>query len=186
MFLLGHVGVGSYLLPRRFRSRATWGWTALGCLLPDLLDKPLWLVAHLALVQDPLHLGLAGGSRLLAHTLLFVGVLLLASVTVGRPWLRAVGFGAATHLALDLTADLVSGNPRWSGWLLWPSSGWSFPPGDEHLLALHAPTSSVQAFYLLGETLGAFLLLSAWWKRRRTAGGRRGTVRLPTCRGGES
>jgi hypothetical protein len=177
MFVLGHVGVGSHLLPRRFRSPALWRWTALGCLLPDLVDKSLWLAAQVAMVRDPLPLGLGGGTRLFGHTLLVVGSLLAAGWLAPRPALRAVGLGAATHLALDLAADVVSRNPRWSVWLLWPSSGWGFPPGDEHLLALHHPSLPVQAFYLLGEVLGASLLLLAWWQRRRAAAGPPGTVR---------
>jgi len=28
------------------RERLPWRWLALGCLLPDVIDKPIWLVAQ--------------------------------------------------------------------------------------------------------------------------------------------
>ena len=156
MFVLGHVGIGSHLLPRRFRSRALWGWVALGCLLPDLLDKPLWL------------LGLARGTRLFGHTLLFVGALLVAGWLSRRPWLRAIGLGAVTHLALDLAGELFSGHPVWKSWLLWPGFGWGFPAAGSQDLLQHLLSVSAQSFYLGGEVLGLLLLLWDWSRRGST------------------
>jgi hypothetical protein len=166
MFVLGHVGLGLYLLPSRFRSRALWRWAAMGCLLPDLLDKPLWLAARSGWVEDPLDLGLAAGTRLFGHTLLLVGALLVAVGVARAPRLRAVGLGALTHLGLDLAADLVSGNATWRGWLLWPFFGWRFPPGEGPLPLL---SFSGRTLYLIGEVLGLALLLWGWSRRRATS-----------------
>src|SRR2546428_7934285 len=33
-------------MPRRWRGRLPWRWLALGCLLPDVIDKPIWVVAQ--------------------------------------------------------------------------------------------------------------------------------------------
>ena len=42
MYILGHVGIGVHLIPERLRKPVR--WLALGCVLPDLLDKPWWLL----------------------------------------------------------------------------------------------------------------------------------------------
>ena len=36
MFPLGHVGIGTHLVPRAVRDKLPWRWLAFGCLLPDL------------------------------------------------------------------------------------------------------------------------------------------------------
>src|SRR2546426_11635705 len=46
LFPIGHVGIGTHLVPHAVRNRLPWRWLALGCLLPDLIDKPIWLVAQ--------------------------------------------------------------------------------------------------------------------------------------------
>lgn len=167
MFVLGHLGVGSHLLSRRYRARALWGWTALGCLLPDLLDKPLWLVAAAGLARDPIQLGLATGTRLFAHTLLLVGAVMAAGWLTRHLLLRAVGLGALTHLGLDLAGDLASWSPAWRGWLLWPCFGWRFPAWEAQPATFHLLSLSEQSFYLVGEALGFWLLLRAWLQHRR-------------------
>lgn len=93
MFLLAHLAAA--LLAGRLAqvmSPQTAGrlrWWALGGILPDLIDKPLALLGP----------AFEGYGRGAGHTLLFVLLLL----TVGRRLntVRAVGFGAATHLLLD-------------------------------------------------------------------------------------
>ena len=41
MFVLGHVGIGTRVLGG-LRQRLPARWLILGCLLPDLIDKPLF------------------------------------------------------------------------------------------------------------------------------------------------
>src|SRR5216683_3336115 len=106
MFPLGHVGIGLRLIPARLRSRMRWGWLALGCVLPDLIDKPLWLAAR-GIAGDPLQLGLASGTRLFGHTLLLVAALAIAGRSLRSVTLQALSLGALTHLLLDLAGDLV-------------------------------------------------------------------------------
>ena len=154
MYPLGHLGIGSHLVPRRLRTH--WRWLALGCLLPDLLDKPwfLWM--------EELHT--PSGSRLFGHTLLFCALLGLAAFLFRSPALRALGLGVLTHLALDLAGELAAGmRPIWKGWLLWPLFGWRFPVEANAL----APPIPERALYLAGEALGLALLLRdlVFWRR---------------------
>jgi hypothetical protein len=160
MYPLGHVGIGVHLIPERLRSGLRFRWLALGCVLPDLLDKPVWLAASL------LHAGPLG-TRLAGHTLLLcLGLLLAARLRDSRA-LRAVALGALTHLALDVAGELLAGMPPfWMGWLLWPAFGWRFPIES---YALPAPRSET-AIYLAAEAVGALLLLLRWRRLRQSRG----------------
>ena len=78
MFVLGHLGIGSRLL-FSLRTRLPAGWLYLGCLLPDLIDKPLFYVPLLVMHQQ---LPLITGTRTFGHTGLFLlaWLLLLAAI----------------------------------------------------------------------------------------------------------
>lgn len=85
----------------------------LGALLPDLLDLPVrWA-------------GLGPDVRLLGHTLLFVGPVLLVAWWVARragtPRLAlAFAIGLASHLAADALWPLLYGDVHELGFVLWP------------------------------------------------------------------
>ena len=79
MFPLAHVGIGTHLVPRSVRDELPWRWLALGCLLPDLIDKPIWLVAQWL----GANLSTLDTARLLGHTAWFAA----ASANV-QPFLR--------------------------------------------------------------------------------------------------
>src|SRR6267378_2874980 len=64
MFPLGHVGIGTHLIPRRLREGLPWRWLALGCLLPDLIDKPIWIGAQALGVESRLF----DTARMIGHT----------------------------------------------------------------------------------------------------------------------
>src|SRR6266545_7870475 len=85
VFLLGHLGIGlglAWLLSWRSPVRVDYRLVLFGAILPDLIDKPLGYVFGLE-------------TRLWAHTLLFLFVVLgLSFVPSLRP-LRFVGFGVA-------------------------------------------------------------------------------------------
>jgi membrane-bound metal-dependent hydrolase YbcI (DUF457 family) len=87
----------------------------LGGLLPDIIDKPLGLIA--------LH-GLYNDGRIFFHTLLILAVLGLAGWLlyrrVNRAWLLTVALGMAVHLILDAAWQ----EPRT---FLWPFLGFDFP-----------------------------------------------------------
>lgn len=83
-----------------------------GAALPDLLDKPPWL------------LGLTVG-RTVGHSLLFAVPVVLASWLLarsrGRPTLGvAFAVGVASHLATDVPWHVVAGDYEELGFLLWP------------------------------------------------------------------
>ena len=173
MFPLGHVGIGTRMIPARIRDGLRWPWLALGCLLPDVLDKPVFLAARLARPAGPLHLDALRGSRLLGHSLLLFALLMAAAAAFPRAErLRAVAWGVATHLLLDLVPDLISGSRlQWPTWLLWPIFGWGFP--------FDAPRALVPGLdfeglvYRVGELVGATLLALDYILHRRSRAWRR-------------
>src|SRR5207253_732963 len=75
MYPLGHVGIGMRIVPARVRAVISAGWLAFGCLLPDLIDKPVFVAARLARRTLPesfdVWLDVLHGSRLLGHSLFF-------------------------------------------------------------------------------------------------------------------
>lgn len=165
MFPFAHVGIGTHLIPGRVRASLPWRWLALGCLLPDLIDKPIWIAAHLASGAVEAHAGLLASARLFGHTVFFAGLIALAAALVPAAWLRALAYGVPTHLLLDVLTDYgLGGHGVWRTWLFWPFgvpslASVSIPP----LLRAFAYEAS-SAMYLAGELLGAALLV---WDRVR-------------------
>jgi hypothetical protein len=166
VFLLGHLGVGSRMLGP-LRRRLPWGWLYLGCVVPDLIDKPLfygllWLRGH----PDPL----ISGSRTFGHSGLFLlALVLLAALTRSRAaW--AVVAGVATHLLLDLGGELLLGSDAESSiWLalLFPLYGARFPVAPFDSLYQHLMMSAQNAYVIAGEILGGGILARAFLDRRR-------------------
>ena len=122
MFVLGHLGIGSRLL-FSLRTRLPAGWLYLGCLLPDLIDKPLFYVPLLVMHRQ---LPLITGTRTFGHTGLFLLAWLILALALRRPWIWAVFAGLVTHFALDIAGETPtrshrSGSPSFS-----PPSG-AFP-----------------------------------------------------------
>lgn len=134
----------------------------LGCLLPDLIDKPLYYL----LPRNEL----ISGSRSFGHTLLLLALLLVAAAVTRSRALWAVAAGDATHLLLDLIGQLILGaEPGSSIWqaLFWPFDG-AFPLARfrsvyDHLLADANP------YVFAGELIGGAILLHSWWRRRTRA-----------------
>ncbi len=89
----------------------------LGSLLPDIIDKPLALWILPEVVNQ--------STRNFGHTLIFnigllaIGLVLLELIRSYRP--LSLGLASLGHLLLDTMWHSPSV-------LLWPSSGWSFPP----------------------------------------------------------
>ncbi len=84
----------------------------IGSVLPDIIDKPLWLLARDAPVA----------SRAFAHTLLFL--LLLAFVALYF-WRRRGAIRPLTLLASTLVHFILDAMWQTPGTLLWPLLGWS-------------------------------------------------------------
>jgi hypothetical protein len=165
LFVLGHVGIGPRLL-FRLRDRLPPRWLVLGCLLPDLIDKPLfygllWTRGH----PD----ALIAGSRSVAHSGLFLLALLALALVFRVAGLWAVAAGVATHLVLDIGGELVTGAlPDASIWIaiLFPALGWRFPRAHFGSLLEHLRLSAENVYIIGGEIVGAALLLHAWWRSR--------------------
>jgi hypothetical protein len=145
-----------------------------GCLLPDLIDKPLfygllWIRGQ----ADPLFCG----TRTIGHTGLFLLALLaLAAVTRSRA-LWAVAAGVTTHLLLDIGGEVFGGaDPESSIWLaiFFPAFGARFPVAQFASLYEHLRISAQSAYYIAGEILGGAILLGSWVSRRRSVRSGRG------------
>ena len=149
------------------RERLSIRWLVLGCLLPDLIDKPLfygllWTRGH----PDTL----IGGSRSVAHSGVFALALLALAFALRRPAPWAVIAGVATHLALDIGGELVAGATNDSSiWIaiFFPASGCRFPLATFHSLLEHLRLSAENAYLVAGEIVGGAILLRAWTGRRR-------------------
>jgi len=159
MYPLGHVGIGMRIVPARVRTVLSAGWLAFGCLLPDLLDKPVFVGARVARRALPdsfdVWLDVLRGSRLFGHSLFFFAAVIVAARLTRAGWLRAVAWGVSTHLVLDLIPDLLSGTRlEWPTWLLWPVFGLQFPT-----ITTAAPGLSEGFVYHVGELVGAALII---------------------------
>ncbi len=188
MFLLGHIGIGSRL-GRPLVSREVMPWLLLGCVLPDVIDKPLYYGLSLATGKHAQELGLISSTRTFGHTF-FLATLcwFLADRRFTRaPGLAGRGFalfvGLLTHFLLDLggevwgpIADLITGTPplprigpsTLEG-MLFPLLGPHFPIAPFHSFGEHA-ASLTSSYVLFGELLGGALLLLDWRAYRKARG----------------
>jgi LexA-binding, inner membrane-associated putative hydrolase len=157
VFPLGHVGIGTHLIPRKLRERLPWRWLALGCLLPDVIDKPIWIVAEWLGAQSA-HFDTA---RMFGHTAFLCIAVAIAARFLRSPPLVALAYGIPTHLVLDILTDkgMGGGWGVWKSWLFWP-----FEIPDLGILMVTAPlhefSSEIRSpIYLAGEVVGAALLV---------------------------
>jgi hypothetical protein len=168
MFVLGHVGIGPRLL-FGWRRRLPAGWLALGCLLPDLIDKPLF---YALLWTEGRADALISGSRSLGHSGIFFLLLFLLALLGRRPALWAVCAGVATHLSLDVLGELIMGSDAESSiWLaiLFPALGWHFPKAQFSSMLEHLRISAESAYVIAGEILGGALLVRDHLRRRQSS-----------------
>lgn len=99
MFVACHLFIGLVLglaIADRLDDRRFIGFSALGAVLPDLLDKP---VGHILLAES------LNSGRIVGHGLLFLALLLIVGVVLRRRRgsfvLLAVAAGVASHQVLD-------------------------------------------------------------------------------------
>jgi hypothetical protein len=111
MLLFAHLGLT--LLSGRFMRWADMAFLALGSMLPDIIDKPLGLLAF----------GTPAAGRTICHTLLFLFVLGALAVYLRDVRVASVFAGVLAHLTLDFMwqSPVV---------LLWPLLG-NFPRARE-------------------------------------------------------
>ncbi|HYV66628.1 MAG TPA: hypothetical protein VE964_10330 [Myxococcales bacterium] len=166
MFVLGHLGIGSWIAARRVRAEQL-GWLLFGTLLPDLIDKPLYYALSLATGRHGRELGLISGTRTFGHTLLLVAVLwILLPRRAGTP----LALGMLTHLGLDELGDLLGAvfpalrthtSPGTLHAILFPFLGLQFP-GFPYRTALEHLASLTNLYVVCGEIAGGALLAWQW------------------------
>jgi membrane-bound metal-dependent hydrolase YbcI (DUF457 family) len=164
MFLFGHLGFGLALAKpvektiapiRAFGAqiemqRAFW-LLALGALLPDLFDKPIFYLSHHQ----------AAGTRLLGHSLIFLINFILFSIWRKSRTLALISIGLATHLLIDNLGDamvLQNSVERNCRIVFWPLLGWTFPPTPYLTFSsqLHRLASP---YFMVTESIGVCLFL---------------------------
>lgn len=164
MFAFGHAGIGRRLAGRAYRAfsvieRRTF---LVGCLLPDLIDKPLYYIPAWLTGKHGAQLGLIAGTHSFGHTSLFLLVLAAAAGFTHARSVRALAIGVATHLGLDVVGMTMD-----AATLLWPLLGWSFSPFRHRGLGAHLWTV-LRPVTLGGEIVGAAILLWDYVKQRRS------------------
>ena len=181
VFVLGHLGIGTRLAARLPGVAQAPRWLALGTLLPDLIDKPLYYALSLSTGLHGAELGLVSGTRTFGHTAL-LGLLLFAVLTLRGRGLagRALLAGLATHWLLDyggepagellLRLGLLAPLPPAVGpgtlsAILFPLLGPHFPIAPFKSAAAHFATLR-NLYTVSGELLGGVLLWSAYWPLR--------------------
>lgn len=154
MFVLGHLGIGRAIIGSRGRTLPFLP-LAVGMLLPDVIDKPLYY-AHLT--------DFVSCTRTFGHTGLLVAVMLVAGIAAGaRAWV-ALAVGAATHAVLDGALDLLS-RERSSTWIAFT---WPFLEGRFYAYPFKSPIDQIRNLVKLPVILseiGGMLWL--WWEFRR-------------------
>jgi hypothetical protein len=141
MFVLGHAGiaVGSVHV---FDRKADLRWIPLAALLPDLVDKPLWLfLPEFA----------NGWTRSIGHSVTGLVVFAVMTIWAGRHKAWPLVFAYASHLLLD--------RMWWDATiLLWPFEGFFLPKFTLDHMELWWEKFS-DPWTLGGEAMGAVLLL---------------------------
>jgi hypothetical protein len=168
---LGHLGIGSRLLGRARARLPAWP-LYLGCLLPDLLDKPLYYALSAATGRHGAALGLISSSRTVGHTGLLLLALAGAALLTRSPQLVALAAGDATHLFLDNLPDLfLLGGPLPDSSsliaLVFPALGVRFPIASFTSLAEHFELNVTSPYAIAGELVGGAILLRAALRRPR-------------------
>jgi hypothetical protein len=134
-------------------------------LLPDLVDKPLWLLAQWLDVESK-HFETA---RMFGHSAFLVAAVALTAWRLAIPQCVAIAYGITTHLVLDVVSDagVGFGLGGWKSWLFWPFA----IPRLRNLMAASPVHEFAWGFetrmYIASEVIGAALL--AWDYVRKRA-----------------
>ena len=154
-------------MPRSVRERVPWRWLALGCLVPDVIDKPVWVVAQW-LGAESRHVDTA---RMIGHTAFLAAAVALVAWRRRSPKWVALAYGIPTHLVLDVVTDFGMGGGLgvWKSWLFWP-----FQVPRLGILMVASPLGELagemeNGVYIAGEVIGGALLL---WDFARTRFGK--------------
>lgn len=165
MLWLGHLGVGSRIVSPLTRGLPG-GWVFLGCLVPDLIDKPLYYFLFFLTGKSGADLGLVSCTRTFAHTGLFLGFLLLVGILSRSVRLLALALGVLSHLMLDCLLDRMILLPGQTSSAL---IALLYPFYQSHFAVM--PTQTVHGHWSLAlhpyniafEVVGFTLLLWEYW-----------------------
>ncbi len=164
MFFLGHLGIGK-TMAKPWSASLPLFWILVGCVLPDLIDKPLYYGLSWYTGLRGQDLGLISGTRTFGHTGI-LWALLVASGFISKK-ARSVALGLSTHLILDFTTDALDGHLWDSSCALafvFPALGVRFPVSPFDNLENHLSVLMHRASIIGGEIAGAYLL----WRRPRS------------------
>lgn len=160
MIFFGHLGIGD-AMAEPVRGKLPRSWLLLGTVLPDLIDKPLYYGLAAAVGRQRLQAGFLRGTRSFGHTGLLAGLVWAVGRARRDPRGPALALGMATHIILDVVADLALWGPASAARgcaAFWPLTGWQFPIQSAGTLTAHF--RAVANPFLLGcEALGLLLLL---------------------------
>lgn len=167
MLPFAHIGIGSFAA-KRWNEKLPWQTLALGTILPDLIDKPIYYGLVILKKAHGAELGLFSGTRTIGHSLaLFIVLGLLAAMQKSRV-LLALWIGVATHLLLDNFAEPFSDLTIYSSRiaLFFPIYGWTFPITPHHNVKEHL-YFHFNTIDLAGECIGLALIFFMYWKSRK-------------------
>lgn len=160
MFVFGHLGFG-HQLASPWRRRLPAIPLAIGMLLPDIIDKPLYYARFSDLITC---------TRTFGHSGLLCLTLVLVGLVFKRRWPTALALGMVTHVLLDFALDLLSGsNPRvtWLA-LTWPLNGTAF--GTVYIASLGEHTGRLlNGWMIAAEIVGLGLVIRDVRSSRHTA-----------------
>jgi hypothetical protein len=158
MLVFGHLGFGHQLVAPWHRRLPAWP-LAIGMLLPDLIDKPLYYAGISDFITS---------TRTFGHTGLLCLAMFGLSYLLRKRILTALALGMATHLLLDFVMDRLSGNGPSSTLIAvaWPLRGWQFAVYD-HMTFEAFVGSLLNPLVIVTEILGMGLLAWALWRVRR-------------------
>ncbi len=126
-------------------------WWAVGSILPDIIDKPLYLLNSTI-----------ASSRVFSHTLVFALLLFGAGLALAllksRGGLLALSFGTFMHLVLDFIW-------RTPETLWWPLYGTGFPAYDRSVWLEQVYRGMVgNPVVYVGEVIGLVITIGLAWK----------------------
>ncbi len=150
MLAFGHMGFGA-LMVRPFKNQIKVSPAFLvGCLLPDILDKPLFYLFQSHVL----------GTRSYGHTFLFLLFWVVYGFYSKSLFFAALAYGVFTHLVLDYAGDAIFSSDRVvfnNRIFFWPIRGLKFP--ETIYLTFHEQISRFSNNYTFWTELIGFILL---------------------------
>ena len=113
MYIFGHLGLGAVIgdaISKDLSSKTPWShsrktelflFLMIGCLLPDLIDKPL----HFLSIKINSKTIFFAGDRSITHTVMIIAIFFGFSISTGSLRLKMLAIGVFSHLLLDVVGD---------------------------------------------------------------------------------